>query len=47
MVETSRYGKGVAVFLIIGYPGHKPPSDTFRRLIDRLGNYGIVEHPGW
>ena len=47
VVETSRYGKGVAMFLIVGYPGHKPPSDTLRTLINRLGNYSIVKDPGW
>ena len=47
MVQTSGYGKGRAMFLIVGYPGRKPPPETLKTLIDRLGDYGIVEDPGW
>ncbi|SRR6266446_1686814 len=47
LVETSGYGKGVAMFLVVGYPGRKPPPETLKTLIDRLANYGIVEDPGW
>ena len=47
MVQTSGYGKGRAMFFIVGYPGRKPPPETLKILIDRLADYGIVEHPGW
>jgi hypothetical protein len=41
MVQTNGYGKGRAMFLIVGYPGRKPPPETLKTLIDRLGDYGV------
>lgn len=46
-VETSGYGNRRTIFLIVGYPGRKPPPETLETLIDRLADYGIVEDPGW
>ena len=48
MVETSReHGKGQTMFLVVSYPGLKPPPETLKTLIDRVADYGIVEKPGW
>ena len=47
MVETSGYGNGRAMVLVVGYPGQKPPPETLKILVDRLANYGVIEHPGW
>jgi hypothetical protein len=35
------------MFLIVGYPGRKPPPETLKTLIDKLEDYSIIEHPGW
>jgi len=47
IVQTGGYSNGQAMFLIVGYPGRKPPPETLKVLIDKLASYGIVEHPGW
>jgi len=47
VVATGGYGDGRAMFLIVGYPGRKPPHETLKTLIDKLEDYGIIEDPGW
>ncbi|KIJ89518.1 hypothetical protein K443DRAFT_16030 [Laccaria amethystina LaAM-08-1] len=48
VVATSGYGNGQAMFLIVGYPGRKPPPKTLETFIDKLKeDYGIIEDPGW
>ena len=47
VVVTDGYGNGQAMFLIVGYPGRKPPPETLKTLIDKLEDYGIIEDPGW
>ena len=46
-MQTTGYSNGQAMFLIVGYPGRKPPPETLQILINKLADYGIVEHPGW